>query len=169
MYWQLLVVLIFALNLALLWSDKLAWWRLPGSLICAVLPLVTVFIPQPSFELDYFWWRIVGGVAIVAGAALIVWAQMALGRGLTNIGGTPAKLVTEGPYAFFRHPIYLGLIFVWVGWWWVFAAVYSFYGGMFILAAIWLQGYFEEKFVLEKSFGSKFKEYRQQTGMFWVK
>lgn len=65
--------------------------------------------------------------------------------------------------------MYLGLIFVWVGWWWVWAAVYSFYFGMFILALAWIQGYLEEKLVLEKKFGDKYREYRRQTGMFWVK
>lgn len=169
MYWQLLAVLIFALDLALLWSDRMVWWRLPGTLVCVALPLITVFFEQPSFELDYFWWRIAGLAAIAAGAALIVWARIVLGRSAFNIGEKPVQLVTAGPYAFFRHPIYLGLIFVWVGWWWVCAAVYSFYSGMFILAIIWLQGYFEEKFVLEKIWGEKFQEYCRQTGMFWVK
>jgi protein-S-isoprenylcysteine O-methyltransferase Ste14 len=60
-------------------------------------------------------------------------------------------------------------MFVLVGWWWVFAAVYSFYFGMLVLALLWLQGYFEEKLVLEKKYGSVYLAYKQQTGMFWIK
>ena len=79
----------------------------------------------------------------------------------------PAK--TDGPFAFVRHPVYLGLVFIFVGWWWAWAAVYAFYFGMFILALIWINAYLEEKIILMKAFGQKYSEYKQQTGMFWVK
>jgi protein-S-isoprenylcysteine O-methyltransferase Ste14 len=150
-------------------NDSLKWYRLPGSFIFAYLPLFPVVFDQPRFELDHFWWKVAGVVAIVAGILLIVWAKRSIGRVLTNIGEMPQELVTSGPYQYLRHPVYLGLIFVLVGWWWIWAVVYSFYFGMFILALIWIQGYLEEKLVLEKKFGDKYREYRRQTGMFWIK
>ncbi len=167
---QILFVCLFALNLLLIWlSEKFPWYRLPGSFIFTFLPLLPVFFDQPRFELDYFWWRVAGAALIILGIALVVWAKSVVGKVLTSLGETPGELTTSGPYQFFRHPMYLGLIFVWVGWWWVWAAVYSFYFGMFILALAWIQGYLEEKLVLEKKFGDKYREYRRQTGMFWVK
>ena len=165
---QIIFVGLFALNLYLLW--KMAWYRLPGSFVFFCLPLVTPFFDQPRFALDYFWWRVAGFIAIALGAALLVWARRALGRIFTNIGETPAVLVTSGPYGFVRHPGYLGLIFIFVGWWWLWAAVYAFYFGMFSLAVVWAQGWLEEKLVLEKKFGDQYRNYYQkETGMFWVK
>ena len=151
-------VLIFALNMLLL--NQFKWYRWPGSFVFALLPFVTVFFSQPRFELDYFWWRIAGVIAITLGVALIVWAKRHFKEG---------TLITSGPYQHLRHPIYLGLIFIFLGWWWIWAGVYSFYFGMFILGLIWIQGYLEEKFVLEKQFGKKFREYWSTTGMFWIK
>ncbi|MGB9612616.1 MAG: methyltransferase family protein [Candidatus Margulisiibacteriota bacterium] len=133
------------------------------------IPLVTVFFDQPVFELDYFWWRVAGVVAIVLGAGILISSWIEFRKHNLKILGLPDGLVTSGPYRFVRHPQYLGLIFIFVGWWWVWGRAYSFYFGMLILAMIWIQGYLEEKFILEKKFGEKFRKYRAQTGMFWIK
>jgi methanethiol S-methyltransferase len=164
---QIIFVGLFALNLYPLW--KTGRYRLPGNFFFLCLPLVTPFLDQPRFALDYFWWRAAGLIAVMLGAALLVWTQRSLGKVFANIGEPPAALATSGPYELFRHPFYLGLIFIFVGWWWLWAAVYAFYFGMFILALIWVQGYLEEKLVLEKKFGDRYREYKKDTGMFWVK
>ena len=169
---QIFLVVLFALNLALIWSadfwKQLAWYRYPGAVIMIALPLAAVFFAQPRFELDYFWWPIAGIFAIAGGLALIGWAYNSRGN-ICLPACLPEQLPTGGPYAFVRHPVYLGLIFIFVGWWWLWAAVYAFYFGMFSLAAIWAQAYLEEKLLLEKNFGGQFAEYRRQTGMFWIK
>lgn len=168
---QILIVLLFALNLLLVWlaywQKPWQWYRYPGSAILLVLPLSGVFFVQPLFELDYFWWRIAGAAAIILGAALIGWAVRA--AGLIFPVSQPKELKTDGPFALVRQPVYLGLVFIFVGWWWVWAAIYSFYFGLFILALIWINAYLEEKIILMKAFGQKYSEYKQQTGMFWVK
>lgn len=152
-------VAVFALNLWLLWLlGKLIWYRIFGNFLLACLPLLTVFFDQPRFELDFFWWRIAGIFAILAGTCLLAWVKF-----------SPRKQINSGPYLYVRHPAYLGLIFIFVGWWWAWAAVYSFYFGMFILVLVWIQGYLEEKLILEKQFGEEYSEYRRQTGMFWIK
>lgn len=89
--------------------------------------------------------------------------------GIRNLDIVPDKFITSGPYQFVRHPLYLGMIFACVGWWWVFSAIYSFYFGMIILALIWIEAYLEEKYSLVKIFGEKYIEYRRHTGMFWIK
>jgi len=173
MNWQIVLVLLFALNMVLIWVASLlhrfGWYRLPGSLIFAYLPLLGVFLSQPRFELDYFWWRVVGVISICAGIIILAWAKKEIGRVFINIGELPAELKTSGPYHYVRHPVYLGLVFIYVGWWWVWAAVYSFYFGVFILMLVWLHAYLEEKLVLEKAFGDSYRQYRRRTGMFWIK
>jgi protein-S-isoprenylcysteine O-methyltransferase Ste14 len=59
---------------------------------------------------------VVGGVLIVAGGAFGVWASRALGRALTPFPKPrPVGLITSGPFAVVRHPIYLGFLGVFVG------------------------------------------------------
>lgn len=145
-------------------TNKFTWTFRFGPLV-SLIPILTVFPEQPRFELDYFWWRIVGYIAIALGIAVYIWAV----REFKSVLKEGNKLIDTGPFKFVRHPMYLGTIFIYVGWWWIWAAVYGFYLGMFILAAIWLQAYIEEKLVLEKSFGDQYREYRKITGMFWIK
>jgi len=167
---QILFVLLFAGNLLALWAvilmKKCGWYRFAGYWLLLVIPLLTVFFDQPRFELDYYWWKIAGAAAIVAGTALGLWAKR---ENRSWVETRPQDLVIAGPYQYFRHPIYLGLIFIIVGWWWLWAAVYSFYFGMLILALIWINAYLEEKLILEQQFAGKYQEYKTQTGMFWVK
>lgn len=149
---QLVFLILFALNLLLIWL-KIPWYRSLGRAVLNLLPFFTVFFDQPRFQLDFFYWKIAGVILIILGLAIIVW-----------VSKTPRKNLDQGPYRYVRHPWYLALIFVWVGWWWVWAAIYSFYLGMFMLALVWLQAYLEEK-----KFGEEYKEYKRTTGMFWIK
>jgi len=58
------------------------------------------------------------GVALTAlGVGFAVWARMALGSnwGMPMTVRENPELVTGGPYAFARHPIYTGVIFALVG------------------------------------------------------
>ena len=61
--------------------------------------------------------RLVAGAGLIAvGAAFGVWASRELGRALTPFPKPrPVGLVTTGPFAVVRHPIYLGFLGVFVG------------------------------------------------------
>ena len=61
--------------------------------------------------------EILGGLFVLAGLALTVWARVCLGR---NWSGTVTvkqdhALVRTGPYALIRHPIYTGLLLALTG------------------------------------------------------
>jgi protein-S-isoprenylcysteine O-methyltransferase Ste14 len=59
---------------------------------------------------------VVGAGLIMVGAAFGVWASRELGRALTPFPKPrPVGLVTTGPFAVVRHPIYLGFLGVFVG------------------------------------------------------
>ncbi len=171
---QILFVILFALNLAVLWaallSGRFLGYRFAAYALFLLIPMVTVYFEQPHFQLDYSWWMVGGYVAIALGVACCYFAKQEMKEhGALWYQAHPTKLVTTGLYRYIRHPIYLGLIFFLVGWWWIWSAAYSFYFGMFILALIWLHGYLEERLIMEKKFGQAYLEYKRTTGMFWVR
>ena len=173
MYIQWLFIGLFVLNMFVCWLTVLAkkheWYQFLAAAVFVVVPLLTVFFDQPRFELDFFWWKIAGVITIILGLAVSLLARLEFFKSGTGFKVLPRKLITSGPYNYFRHPQFLGLIFIWVGWWWVWSAVYAFYFGMFILALTWIEAYLEEKLIFEKQFGDQYREYKRQTGMFWIK
>jgi protein-S-isoprenylcysteine O-methyltransferase Ste14 len=167
---QLLLLGVYAALTLFLWytvlNNKFVWTNSFLGPIVSLLPLAAVFPTQPRFLLDFFWWRIAGVIAIILGLGIYYWAISEFKKVNKE---EPGKLIETGPYKYVRHPMYLGMLFVYVGWWWAWSAVYAFYFGMLIIAAIWLQALIEEKLFAEKTFGDKYREYRKITGMFWIK
>jgi protein-S-isoprenylcysteine O-methyltransferase Ste14 len=59
---------------------------------------------------------VTGAVLAAAGVAFAVWAGKTLGRSLTPFPRpVPAGLVTTGPFALVRHPIYTGGVGLFLG------------------------------------------------------
>jgi protein-S-isoprenylcysteine O-methyltransferase Ste14 len=58
-----------------------------------------------------------GSVVCAIGAAFAIWARVALGRnwGMPMTLHAQPELVTSGPYAYVRHPIYTGVIAMFIG------------------------------------------------------
>lgn len=59
----------------------------------------------------------IGAILCAAGIAFAIWARAVLGRnwGMPMSRKQDPELVTSGPYAYVRHPIYTGLIFAMLG------------------------------------------------------
>jgi protein-S-isoprenylcysteine O-methyltransferase Ste14 len=63
-------------------------------------------------------WRppsVLGAVVAVAGIAGFVWSATALGGAVPNTVQAPARLLTRGPFAYVRNPLYLSAGAVFVG------------------------------------------------------
>jgi protein-S-isoprenylcysteine O-methyltransferase Ste14 len=136
----------------------LAAWLLlaPG----AALPgLGTRFLPPSVAPLAFG----VGALLTAAGLLFAVWARRHLGR---NWSATVTlkqghELVTSGPYALVRHPIYTGLLFAFAGsalaqgeWRGVVATALAF-------AALWRKLRLEERWMCE-CFGEAYAAYRRR-------
>lgn len=82
----------------------------------SVMPLLYVGTGFPSAA-DYStsqWQVVIGSVSFVVGLALLTWAHRCLGRhwsaSLEIVAGH--RLITNGPYAIVRHPMY-GALLLW--------------------------------------------------------
>lgn len=106
-----------------------------------------------------------GAIIATAGAILAFAARASIGRNWGTPGSrkTDTELVTSGPYALVRHPIYTGILLMMIGtavgivptWWLVAAAA----GAYFVQSAR-----AEERFMAER-FPDAYPAYRARTKM----
>jgi protein-S-isoprenylcysteine O-methyltransferase Ste14 len=107
----------------------------------------------------------IGAALTVLGVSLAIWARAHLG---TNWGmpvslKKDAELITTGPYAYIRNPIYTGMLLTMLGsslavsLWWLVALVL--FGGYFIYACK-----VEEK-IMGKEFPNTYPAYKARTKM----
>lgn len=139
-------------------------------------PLLIAFCVLGALSLGYLYplpwpgmndWsaRIIGLGFGVVGLALLIWAIVTMHRARTNILPHKAadKLVTHGPFARFRNPIYLGDALLFLGlaeltqniWFVIFAAA-------FVPLITWLAIIPEERH-LEAKFGDDYRAYKKRS------
>lgn len=113
--------------------------------------------------------RAVGALLLVSGGALNVWA---LSERRRHTSGTfeleqPQSLVTTGPYARSRHPMY-------VGWWFIHLGVGLLRGSAWMAAtvptAVLVEhpGVVDEERMLDREFGDEFARYRDRVPRYVV-
>jgi protein-S-isoprenylcysteine O-methyltransferase Ste14 len=143
---RLLHVLPLLAAIGLLWADKV-----PGRLLNERL-----FAWAP-------WGFWVAALVTAMGLLFTAWARVHLGR---NWSGTVAikqghDLITSGPYALVRHPIYTGLLVAFIGsamargeWRGVLAVVVAW-------AALWRKLRLEQRWMAER-FGQQYEAYSRR-------
>jgi protein-S-isoprenylcysteine O-methyltransferase Ste14 len=110
-------------------------------------------------------WNLLGYVPLAVGAIILVWI-MVFGlfqyRNLPErvpIDWSPALLMTGGPYAFSRHPMYIGELALWLG----LAVLYGnpvVLAGFAVLFAIMRRLVVREEVGLEAAFGDRYLRYK---------
>jgi protein-S-isoprenylcysteine O-methyltransferase Ste14 len=138
-----------------------------GPLILAILLLARPSLP--FFGLDTpllprtvlrFW---IGAPITTAGLLYTVWARLHLKN---NWSGTVTikadhELITAGPYAFTRHPIYTGLLLAFLGSAIANGEVRGALAFLIAFAALWRKLRLEEKWLAEQ-FGAAYGEYMRR-------
>jgi protein-S-isoprenylcysteine O-methyltransferase Ste14 len=121
------------------------WTRFAGlriGIIVAVLVLLHSGAFRGHSVVTSPWLQGTGLAAFLLGLALAIWARVCLGRnwGMPMSEKADPELVTGGPYASIRHPIYSGIILAMIGTavaaspYWAIAVVV--FGGYFIYSAV---------------------------------
>lgn len=102
---------------------------------------------------------VLGGLAIVGGAILAGWATLTA----ANLDiGAPAWILTSGPYAFSRNPMYVGWTLINLGiglaannlWMLLLLTAVIVYTHKFVV--------FKEEKILEEQFGEQYQEYKEE-------
>ncbi len=139
-----------------------------------IIPAIHAGIPWALSHLGprYGWvdggpagWNLVGFVPVAVGALLLVWI-VAFGftqhRDLPErvpVDWTPALLMTGGPYAVSRHPMYIGELALWLG-------VAILYGspaalvGFAVMGTVMRRLAVQEEGALEAAFGDAYRQYK---------
>ena len=112
--------------------------------------IVLVFIAQPKL-----WSLIAGGIIVLAGELIRVWATGHLKRN--------PEVTTSGPYAYLRDPLYLGRLFLLIGFCvmaWGYGLFLFLPAGLCVFAYSYMpRKYKKEMARLEKYFGEEYVAY----------
>lgn len=131
--------------------------------------LLLAFLPVPGLRRRWLpmasWIGASIGLAIQASSALLaVWARRHLGRNWS--GAITAKvdheLIRTGPYQLLRHPIYSGMLGMFLGTAVVSGELHGLLAMLLIAVAYWRKIRLEEQH-LRVNFGTKYDDYRKKS------
>jgi protein-S-isoprenylcysteine O-methyltransferase Ste14 len=131
---------------------------LPGTM-GFVIPLVLI---EPAWPARPVWW---GLAIVVAGSALLAWCAhefFRAGRGTLAPWWPPARLVTTGPFAYSRNPIYVAMLLIIAGWAIVYASSAVAIYGVVMLVLFHIRTLAGEEPTLAHAFGREWTEYQQR-------
>jgi protein-S-isoprenylcysteine O-methyltransferase Ste14 len=110
-------------------------------------------------------WNLLGYVPVAVGAALLVWVMVV---GLSRCRDlpervptdwSPAILMTGGPYAISRHPMYAGELALWLGWTILYGSIPVLIGFAVLGGVVAVLAPREER-ALESKFGEGYRQYK---------
>jgi len=104
---------------------------------------------------------LIADLVTLAGLLFTLWARVTLGRNWSGfvVLKEDHELITAGPYRYVRHPIYSGLLLMFVGWGIWGGHVRDFVGPLLVLVLLWVKARAEEQLMIEH-FGDRYREYR---------
>ena len=108
-----------------------------------------------------FW---IGAAITVGGLLFAVWARRHLGRNWSNAVTIKQghELITTGPYAWVRHPIYTGILAGFLGTAIALSQVRGIIGFVLIFLVLWAKLRIEEEW-MRSQFGETYATYAHQT------
>jgi protein-S-isoprenylcysteine O-methyltransferase Ste14 len=136
--------------------------------LIAIALLSTTRIPLPWLYLQLwpvgFWPFWLGAAVTIAGLLFAVWAREHLGRNWSRSVTIKQdhELITSGPYAVVRHPIYTGILTGFLGMAIAISQVRGFIVFVLFFLAFWIKLRMEERW-MRSQFGEAYATYAHQT------
>ena len=117
-------------------------------------------LAPPAFEGPL---AVAGALVAFAGVALAVWAKLRLGRWFSADFGVKQghMLITDGPYALTRHPIYTGIIATIAGDALLWNSALTLVLGALMAVPLYFHTVFEEA-LFERHFGDAYRAYQRR-------
>jgi protein-S-isoprenylcysteine O-methyltransferase Ste14 len=111
-----------------------------------------------------FWHFWLGAAVTIAGLLFAVWAREHLGRNWSHSVTIKQghELITTGPYAVVRHPIYTGILTGFLGMAIAISEVRGFIAFVLVFLALWIKLRMEEQWMRSR-FGETYATYAHQT------
>jgi protein-S-isoprenylcysteine O-methyltransferase len=108
-----------------------------------------------------------GFALTILGLGFMAWSRIVLGR---NWSATVTikkdhELVSSGPYAIVRHPLYAGVLLAMLGTAIFFGEIRGFIAFLSTFGGWWLKSRTEERFMVEQ-FGARYAQYQRQVKAF---
>jgi protein-S-isoprenylcysteine O-methyltransferase Ste14 len=138
------------------------------TILIAVVLLSTTRIPVPWLYRELwpagFWPFWLGAAVTVAGLLFAIWARVHLGRNWSSSVTIKQghELITSGPYAVVRHPIYTGILTGFLGTVIALSQVRGLIAFVLIFLILWLKLRREEQW-MRSQFGETYATYAHKT------
>jgi protein-S-isoprenylcysteine O-methyltransferase Ste14 len=136
--------------------------------LIAIVLLSTTRIPLPWLYLQFwprgFWPFWLGATVTIAGLLFAIWAREHLGSNWSRSVTIKQdhELITTGPYAVVRHPIYTGILTGFLGMAIAISQVRGFIVFVLIFLVLWIKLRMEEQW-MRSQFGETYATYAHQT------
>jgi protein-S-isoprenylcysteine O-methyltransferase Ste14 len=128
------------------------------------------FLPVPFIVVPFIWHGVMtptswllGLLVVTFGEALRLWGVAAAGPETRRRSRLVTRLVTHGPFAWMRNPLYFGNFFIWTG----FSVVAGIQWFLPIAVVVFALEYTPivryEEAVLETTFGDEYLRYKERT------
>jgi protein-S-isoprenylcysteine O-methyltransferase Ste14 len=142
-------------------------WYVPAVLLPVewLLPPVLIAFRVGEIEAGWLPVRVVGSAVALAGAVLLVWASVVLGRLMMHEAAVRKDhaLIVGGPYRVVRHPVYAGYLALLLG-----SGVAALNVCVLLLWPVSLLGILiqaaSEEQILGEAFGQHYRRYAGRTG-----
>lgn len=127
-------------------------WVVAQLLVMAFVAIAPLILPRTSVLPDRGAWRIAGIVLLAIGAMGGALAMARLGPNLTPYPRPRRRgvLVTAGPYAVVRHPIYTSVVTMAIGWALAWGSMPTLGGAAALLILFDLKSRREERWLVER-------------------
>jgi len=146
-------------------KSRITTWIIGATFITnMVVPILHYRYSKPLPEVG--WWNWLGLLIMIAGSALRLWSIQVAGESFKAQIAVSAKhrLATSGPYAWVRHPAYLGTIIFYLGVTAIFWSSWGLAALLIVVVPTFVVRLFKEERILEAHFGEEWRRYAAQTG-----
>lgn len=133
----------------------------PVWLFLAILLMMGLDRWLPVSEVVRAPYSFLGWLPVFVGIAVILWCARFFKKSETPIrpGRTPLALITEGPFAYSRNPIYLAMVAILLGLALVLGSLTAFVAPMAFFVVIACGFVRMEETMLEQTFGDAYRSY----------